>query len=105
MTSGAFNTSAATMAQAATKVNDVNEQIKAELRTLQTAVEGVRSHWKGAAATSFQGLMERWHADSQKLSTALNQISEQIAVSGKAYTATDDSGTQALKSAGSGLNM
>lgn len=105
MTSGAFNTEAATMAQAATRVEDVKNQIDGELRTLFGAVEGVRSHWKGAAATSFQGLMERWRADSSKLSQALQNISQQINESGKSYTASDDAGTASLKSAGSGLNL
>ncbi len=105
MTSGAFNTEAATMAQAATRVNDVNSQVLSELRTLQGAVEGVQAHWSGQAASSFQQLMTRWNEDAGKLSQALQGISEQIAASGKAYTASDEANQQALRSSGSGLNM
>ena len=105
MTSGAFNTEAATMAQAASRVTDVNNQIHAELRTLFGAVEGVQAHWSGQAAASFQQLMARWQEDSTKLSQALNGISEQIAASGKTYTASDESNQQSLRSAGSGLNL
>lgn len=105
MTSGAFNTEAATMAQAATRVSDVNNQINAELRTLFGAVEGVQAHWSGQAATSFQQLMQRWQQDSAKLSQALNGISEQIAASGKAYQSSDEANQQTLRSSGSGLNL
>ena len=105
MTSGAFNTEAATMAQAATRVTDVNNQVNTELRTLFGAVEAVQAHWSGQAAASFQQLMARWQEDSAKLSQALSGISEQISMSGKAYTASDEANQQSLRSAGSGLNL
>ena len=105
MTSGAFNTEAATMAQAATRVTDVNNQINSELRTLFWAVEAVHAHWSGQSAALFQQLMARWQEDSAKLSQALSGISEQISLSGKAYTASDESNQQTLRSAGSGLNL
>jgi WXG100 family type VII secretion target len=105
MTSDAFNTEAATMAQAATRVTDVNNQINTELRTLFGAVEGVQAHWSGPAAASFQQLMMRWQEDSAKLSQALNGISEQISASGKTYQASDEANQQAIRSSGSGLNL
>jgi WXG100 family type VII secretion target len=100
-----FNTEAATMAQAAGRVSDVNSQITTELRTLFGSVEAVRSHWTGEAAATFQQLMVRWNDDSTKLNQALAVISEQIAVSGKAYSASDDANMQTITSAGSGLNL
>lgn len=102
---GAFNTEAATMAQASSRVSDVNTQIGSELRTLFSAVEAVQAHWTGSAAASFQSLMTRWNEDSNKLNQALAQISEQIGASGTAYSASDEANTQAIRSAGSGLNL
>ncbi|SDJ43142.1 WXG100 family type VII secretion target [Frankineae bacterium MT45] len=102
---GAFNTEAATMAQAASRVTDVNHTISTELRTLFSSVEAVQAHWSGQAAASFQQLMARWNEDSLKLNQALAGISEQIAQSGKAYHASDEANTSAIRSAGSGLNL
>jgi WXG100 family type VII secretion target len=103
--SGAFNTQTAQMAQAATKVDDVNSEVRAKLSTLSNAVEAVQAHWQGSAAASFQSLMVRWHEDAQKLSTALTQISEQIRSAGQAYAAQDEAAQQGVTQAGSGLNL
>ncbi len=102
---GAFNTEAATMAQAASHVSDVNAQITAELRTLFNSVEAVQAHWSGQAAASFQQLMARWNEDSTKLNQALAGISEQIGASGKAYSASDEANNSTIRNAGSGLNL
>jgi WXG100 family type VII secretion target len=101
----AFNTETATMAQASSHVTDVNSQISSELSSLESAVEAVQAYWTGAGASSFQQLMSKWNEDSKKLNTALSNIADQIGQSGKAYQSQDDAANQAIKSAGSGLNM
>ena len=101
----AFNTQTAQMAQAATKVDDVNSEVRAKLANLQSAVEAVQAHWQGSAASTFQALMVRYHEDATKLSQALTDISEQIRTSGTQYQSQDESGQQAVSQAGRSLNM
>lgn len=105
MTSGAFNTETVQMQQAAGKVDEVNSQVRALLSSLQGQVEAVAAAWKGNAATTFSQIMARYADDSNKLSQALEGIAEQIRGSGTAYSASDQSGTDAVRAAGSSLNL
>jgi WXG100 family type VII secretion target len=93
------------MQQAATKVEDVNSEVRAQLGNLQSQVEAVQAHWQGQAASTFQALMVRYHEDAQKLSQALTDIAEQIRSSGQTYLAQDEAANDAVRSAGSGLNV
>jgi WXG100 family type VII secretion target len=102
---GAFTTQTAQMQQAAAKVDDVNNEVRAQLANLQGQVEAVQAHWTGQAASTFQALMIRYHEDAQKLSQALTDISEQIRTSGQTYYSQDQAANDAVRSAGSGLNV
>ena len=102
---GAFTTQTAQMQQAATKVDGVNSEVRSQLGNLQGQVEAVQAHWQGQAAATFQALMVRYHEDAQKLSQALTDIAEQIRTSGQTYLAQDQAANDAVRSAGSGLNV
>jgi WXG100 family type VII secretion target len=102
---GAFTTQTAQMQQAASKVDDVNNEVRSQLASLQSQVESVQAHWTGSAASTFQALMVRYHEDAQKLSQALTDISEQIRTSGQTYASQDQAAQDAVRSAGSGLNV
>lgn len=100
-----FSTQTAQMSQAASQVDDVNARITSLLSSLFAEVESVQSHWQGQASTQFQSLMTRWNDDTKKLNVALRGISEELAASGKSYSAQDEANEQAVRTAGSGLNM
>jgi WXG100 family type VII secretion target len=102
---GAFATQTVQMQQAASRVDDVNNEVRSLLNSLQTQVEAVHVHWVGQAASTFQALMIRYQEDAQKLATALSDISQQIRVSGQAYATQDQVANDAVRSAGSGLNV
>ena len=102
---GAFATQIVQMQQAASRVDDVNNQVRSLLNSLQIQVEAVQGHWIGQAASTFQALMIRYQEDAQKLATALTDISEQIRVSGQAYATQDETANEVVRSAGSGLNV
>jgi WXG100 family type VII secretion target len=102
---GAFTTQTAQMQQAASKVDDVNTEVRSQLSSLQSQVEAVQAHWTGQAASTFQALMLRYNEDAQKLSQALTDISEQIRTSGQTYAAQDEAANDSVKTAGSGLNL
>lgn len=102
---GAFTTQTVQMQQAASRVDDVNNEVRSLLNSLQIQVEAVQGHWIGQAASTFQALMIRYQEDARKLATALADISEQIRASGQAYATQDQTANDAVRSAGSGLNV
>jgi WXG100 family type VII secretion target len=91
MAGGSFGTSIDVMQKAAQQVNQVSEEINAELRSLLAQIEPVAAGWKGEAASAFQALMARWNEDAQKLTQALQGISESLGSSTRNYSAAEDS--------------
>lgn len=87
-----FGTSTEEMQKAGQHVDDVNNQIQAELRNLQSSLEPLAGQWKGESAAAFQQLMTRWHEDADKLNKALQAIGQGIASAGKAYASQDQHG-------------
>jgi WXG100 family type VII secretion target len=61
------------------------EAVEGELKQVWDAVAGLQALWKGAAATAFTTMMERFDANSKKLNTALEGIAEQLKASGSQY--------------------
>ena len=84
------------MAQAALHVGTVNEEIGALLATLLAQLEPIASTWKGAAATAFQQLHQRWNADARKLNVALGAIAESLSGTHRRYAAAEESNTAAV---------
>lgn len=93
---GSFGTSFDVMQKAAQQVDQVSQEINAELRSLLSQIEPVASSWKGQASTAFQTLMTRWHEDATKLTQALQGISESLSSSTKTYSAAEDSNQQQI---------
>jgi len=91
-----FGTQTDTMLQASRHVADVNEQVGAQLRTLGSQLTPLESAWRGMAATSFHQLMIRFNENAEKLRTALQGISEQIAGAGTTYATEDETQQQAM---------
>ena len=102
---GAFAAQTVQMQQAASRVDNVNNEVRSLLNSLRMQVEAVQGHWLGQAASTFQALMIRYQEDARKLATALADISEQIRASGQAYATQDQTANDAFRSAGSGLNV
>jgi WXG100 family type VII secretion target len=100
---GSFGTDAAVMQKAAQQVQQVSDEISAELRSLQGNLEPVASQWKGAAASAFQQLMVKWHDDANKLTQALQGIAEMLDSTTKGYTQVEDSNTSQISNILSGL--
>lgn len=83
---GAFGTQTDQMQKAAQQVQQVADELNAELRSLESNLAPVAASWKGAAQQAFQQLMERIMQDAQKLTQALQGISESLDASTKSYT-------------------
>ena len=100
---GSFNTDATTMQKAAQQVQQVSDEISGELRALQGNLDPVAASWKGAASSAFQQLMMRWHEDANKLTTALQGISEMLDSTNKNYTQVEEANKSQISNILSGL--
>jgi WXG100 family type VII secretion target len=81
-----YGTSFDVMSKAAQSVQQTVEELQAEMRSLESNLAPVASAWKGSAASAFQQLMERFSADGQKLTEALNAIGEALGANTKNYS-------------------
>ncbi|MDG3010015.1 WXG100 family type VII secretion target [Rhodococcus sp. D2-41] len=89
---------------AARHVADVNQQVQGELKALQGKLEMLQGSWVGISATEFHNIMERYQADSMKLSQALESISENIKANGSKFQESVEEHARILRSAGGGLD-
>lgn len=101
---GSFNTDAATMQRAAQQVQQVSEEITAELRSLQGNLDPVAASWRGSASSAFQQLMVRWNEDASKLTSALQGISEMLDSTNKNYSQVEESNHSQIANILSGLS-
>ena len=85
-----FQTDVSTMGVAARHVEEVASGIEAELRGLDNRIQPITSTWRGAAATSYLGLHERWMQDTTKLRTVLSEISTGLQQNANSYQVNED---------------
>lgn len=91
-----YGTETAQMQQTAQKVEQVSQEIQQEIRSLTGQLEPLATQWKGSAAAAFQQLMQRFTEDGQKLSTALDNISQAISSTGKNYQAVEEANQSSI---------
>jgi WXG100 family type VII secretion target len=91
------------MAKASQSIQQTVEDISAQMRSLQSAVEPLGSSWKGAAYNAFQQLMTRFNDDGQKLTQALQAIGQAMDTNNKNYNATEQQNTSTITQLLSGL--
>jgi WXG100 family type VII secretion target len=101
--SGAYGTQTDVMQKAAQQVQQVADEINAELRSLEGNLAPVAASWKGAAQQAFQQLMERIMQDAQKLTQALQGISESLDSSTKSYSEAEQNNSSQISQILSGL--
>lgn len=85
------------MHSTAGKVDNVNEQVHAELNRLQGVVDSLRGVWKGEAQAAFVNLMVRWNDSARELRSALVSISENIRSNARAFQQVEDDNTAAFR--------
>lgn len=100
-----FSTRTSQMTTTATHVEAVSREIGSLLSSLRAEVATAPTHFKGAAATTFQQLMGQYDLDAVRLREALTGIAEQIGAAGRTYASQDEAQSAALRTSGSGLNL
>jgi WXG100 family type VII secretion target len=88
--SSSFQTEVATMEVAARHVDEVANAIDAELRSLDGRIQPIASSWRGAAATAYLQLHERWTQDTTRLRQVLAEISLGLKQSATRYQTNED---------------
>lgn len=97
-----FQTEVATMEVAARRVDEVAAAIEAELRSLDSRIQPITSTWRGAAATAYLSLHERWTADATRLRQVLAEISLGLNQNATRYQTNEDQvAAQMARTAGS----
>jgi WXG100 family type VII secretion target len=100
---GAYGTQTDVMQKAAQQVQQVADEINSELRSLEGNLAPVAASWKGAAQQAFNQLMERIMQDAQKLTQALQGISESLDSSTKSYSEAEQNNSSQISQILSGL--
>lgn len=93
-----FGTETETMMQASRHVSDVNEQVGSQLRSLSSQLAPLEGAWVGTASTAFHSLMVRFNENAEKLRTALQGISEQVAGASTTYATEDEAQQSSMSS-------
>ncbi len=100
-TTASFRTEVATTQVAARHVDEVANAIDAELRALDNRIQPIASTWRGAAASSYMALHERWTQDVTKLRQVLAEISSGLTQNATRYqTNEDEVAAQMVRTAG-----
>ncbi|MBB5806168.1 WXG100 family type VII secretion target [Saccharothrix ecbatanensis] len=73
------------LVEGAKDIVSTNEAVQGILSQLGNTIDGLMPAWKGGAAQAFAKLMERFHADADKLQKALMDIAEQMDQSAATY--------------------
>jgi WXG100 family type VII secretion target len=79
--------------EAASKhVREVNAQLQQQLAQLAGRLESLQGAWSGSAASAFQGLAQRWNAETVRLNGTLEDIAGLLDASGSTYASTEQEG-------------
>lgn len=103
MASSSFGTTFDEMNKAAQAVTQTVQDIQSEQRQLMSALEPIASQWKGAAASAFQQLIQRFDDDAQKLTQALDAIGQALGANTKNYQAVEEQNNSSIGKLLSGL--
>jgi WXG100 family type VII secretion target len=105
MGNGPMQVDHATLHTAANDVRSTRDDIQGDLTKLETLVQqDLASAWQGAAAGSFQQLMQRWSDDSKTLLRAMDDIADLLDKSGRQHQHNDEEQQQMLDKIHSALN-
>lgn len=91
-----YQTGAPELKQAAQQMENTNEQLQGNLKSLGNVLAGLEGAWAGEAKRAFDTLMEHFMNDAQQLNQSLNTIAEQVSGSADTYTQQEEESAQSL---------
>lgn len=103
MASGQFGVSLEEAQKAAQQVQQVKEELAAELNSLKNQLAPLESSWSGNAQAAYMQLQERWNTDANNLFNALDEIGQALAGNVKTYSESEDSNAAQIRNLINGL--
>ncbi|MCU1682702.1 MAG: family type secretion target [Amycolatopsis sp.] len=91
------------MRQGAATISDHADQVKTQEGQVRTTIETLMSTWKGTASQTFDGAMQEFYAECDKIINKLKQLSTDVTSAATNYDHHDDTVTSAAKSAASSM--
>jgi WXG100 family type VII secretion target len=89
--------------KAAQQVQQVKEELSAELNSLRSQLAPLEGQWSGAAQAAYMQLQERWNEDATKLFNALDEIGQALLGNVNTYSQTEDANAAQIRSIINGL--
>jgi WXG100 family type VII secretion target len=89
--------------KAAQQVQQVKEELSAELNSLKNQLAPLEAQWSGAAQAAYMQLQERWNTDATNLFNALDEIGQALAGNVKTYTQSEDENAAQIRNVINGL--
>jgi WXG100 family type VII secretion target len=77
-------------------VSEAKAGIDQQTKNVRGEIEQVSGFWKGAAATAFTGLMNRWDEETRKLNNVLDTLEAALSGTEKDQAATEESHQQTI---------
>jgi len=104
MTAGSqFGVSLDEARKAAQQVQQVKEELSAELNSLRSQLAPLDSQWSGAAQAAYMQLQQRWNDDASKLFNALDEIGQALMGNVNTYSSTEDENASRIRNMINGL--
>lgn len=95
-----FDAHTETLVRKALSFDDVGQELRARMTTLQSELQAME--WTGGGGASFESVRVRYEADVNKLHNSLATLSQKVGEAAKEYTGTDMEAAQEMESAGAG---
>ncbi|MBV9843519.1 MAG: WXG100 family type VII secretion target [Kutzneria sp.] len=91
MGDGRVQVTFAEVAQAASDINNIHQNIESHLDQLKSKLQPIVSEWTGAAAESYQEAQHRWDSSAADLFATLAAIGGAVRQAGEGYEAAEGS--------------
>jgi uncharacterized protein YukE len=80
------------------------ESVTGEASKVRSAKENVAARWRGGASTTFQGVIDAWLGDTNKLLEALNGIGDLLDRTGSSHRANEEEQNSMFNKFNSAIN-
>jgi WXG100 family type VII secretion target len=91
------------MRQGAATISDHADQVTNQESQVKTTIETLMGTWKGTAAQTFDGAMQEFYAECDKIINMLKQLSTDVVTAANNYDQHDDTVTQVARAAASNM--
>lgn len=88
-----FHVDSQQVALAATTADRSAASIRAEVAQMMSFLQGLEASWSGAAAQSFQSVLEQWRATQAQVDESLSLISAHLQQASHTYAEAEQSAT------------